>query len=94
MRIETHVAGVEDYSDLSELELTQTLYEMYYSKRPEDDWPDRNMIRDITEVTGLEYNMIVDKLATKMQNSVKNMAPADLKGMREVLVFTETNSWL
>ena len=67
-----------DYSVLSDSELTQTLYEMYYSKRPEDDWPDRNMIRDISDVTGLEYSMIVDKLATKMQNSVQNMAPADL----------------
>ena len=36
------------------------------------------MITDITEVTGLEYSTIVDKLATKMQNSVENMAPADL----------------
>jgi hypothetical protein len=69
---------LEDYSDLSDSELTQTLYEMYYSKRPEDDSPDRSMIRDITDVTGLEYNTIVDKLATKMQNSVENMAPADL----------------
>lgn len=69
---------LEDYSVLSDSELTQTLYEMYFSKRPEDDWPDRNMIRDITEVTGLQYNTIVDKLATKMQNSFQNMAPADL----------------
>jgi len=69
---------LDDYSILSETELPQVLYEMYHSKRPEDDWPDRQMIEDISDTTGLEYDLIINKLAKKMRNTVQNMAPADL----------------
>jgi len=65
-----------EYSSLHNL--PQVLYEMYHSKRPEDDWPDRQMIQDISDTTGLEYDTIVNELAKKMRNTIQNMAPADL----------------
>ena len=68
----------DGHSRLSNFELTQVLYEMYYSKRPEDDWPDRKMIEDISETTGIDEDEIVKNLASKMQSAVANMAPADL----------------